>query len=216
MLPAEGSEDSPSGRTYETGRIEAFSDGMFAIAMTLLVLDLKVPPVMDHGPRLLPLLLKQWPSYVAFLTSFAFIGIMWINHHRLFSLIQRSDHGLLLLNGLLLLGVTIIPFPTQLLATYVGHRDQNVAAMVYNGVYVFLALFFNLLWRYASHNNRLLDERADPQSVRAITQAYALGPLFYLATFVISIFSVPVSLVANLLLAAFFALPERHQFKLTP
>lgn len=213
---SETSEVGASGPTYETGRIEAFSDGMFAIAMTLLVLDLKVPPVSNHGARLLPLLLKQWPSYIAFLTSFAFIGIMWINHHRLFSLIRRSDHGLLLLNGLLLLGITIIPFPTDLLATYVGHPDESVAAMVYNGAYVFIALFFNLLWRYASYKNRLLDKNVDPKSVQALTRAYAYGPLFYTANFILSIFSVPASLIVNLLLAAFFALPERHQLKFAP
>jgi len=94
----------------ETGRIEAFSDGVFAIAMTLLVLDLKVPKEVGVNLSLASALLEQWPSYLAFLISFATVGIMWMNHHRLFTLIHRTDHWLLVLNGLLLLGVTRFPF----------------------------------------------------------------------------------------------------------
>jgi len=91
--------NEPLENRAETGRIEAFSDGVFAIAITLLVLDLKVPApsAAAHGLGLGALLLRQWASYLAFATSFAFIGIMWINHHRLFTLIHRSDHTLLVL-----------------------------------------------------------------------------------------------------------------------
>src|ERR1044071_3471000 len=99
---------------HETGRIEAFSDGVFAIAITLLVLDLKVP-MERHGDReLLTALAQQWPTYLAYVTSFSTILIMWINHHRVFSLIGRADDRLLFYNGLLLLGVSIVPFPTSL------------------------------------------------------------------------------------------------------
>jgi TMEM175 potassium channel family protein len=198
----------------ETGRIEAFSDGVFAIAITLLVLDLKVPSPSAHGPGLAAILLRQWPSYLAFATSFAFIGIMWINHHRLFTLIRRSDHTLLLLNGLLLFGVTAVPFPTALLAAYIGHRDERVAAMVYSGTYVVIAIAFNLLWRYASYQNRLLDRRADPRAINAIHKAYAYGPLLYVIAFGLAILSVPASLGMNIALAIFFVLPTRHQLKL--
>src|SRR5262249_42578260 len=97
----------------ESERLEAFSDGVFAIAITLLVLELKVPP---RDADLAAALLSGWPSYVAFLTSFATIGIMWLNHHRLFTTIRRVDHGTLVLNGLLLLGVTALPFPTAIVA----------------------------------------------------------------------------------------------------
>src|SRR5215813_3568997 len=97
----------------ETSRIEAFSDGVFAIAITLLVLDLKVPPDPSGIHRLAELLLSEWPAYLAFLTSFATILIMWINHHRIFTLVGRSDDRLLFYNGLLLLGVTVVPFPTS-------------------------------------------------------------------------------------------------------
>ena len=127
----------------ETARIEAFSDGVFAIAVTLLILEVKIPAV--GAPHLRVQLLQQWPQYVAFVLSFAFIGIMWINHHRLFNYIRHADNNLLVLNLVLLLGVTIVPFPTAVLATRLGTPDQRTAAMLYNGTYVFIAICFNFL-----------------------------------------------------------------------
>src|SRR5204863_6829827 len=115
----------------ETQRLEAFSNGVFAIAITLLVLEMKVPH--DAGLGLGRALLDGWPSYFGFLTSFATIGIMWINHHRIFRLVGRIDHTLLILNGLLLLGVTFVPYPTAVLATYLGHPGDRIAAAFYSG-----------------------------------------------------------------------------------
>jgi uncharacterized membrane protein len=103
--------------TSETSRIEAFSDGVFAIAITLLILEIKIPT--PGSGRLSLQLMNQWPAYVSFLISFAFIGIMWINHHRLLTHIVRSDNTLLILN-LVLLGVVAVPFPTAVLAIHLG------------------------------------------------------------------------------------------------
>ena len=199
----------------ETGRIEAFSDGVFAIAMTLLVLDIKVPQEAP-GRTLLGALLHQWPAYLAFVTSFATVGIMWINHHRLFTLIKRIDHSLLVLNGLLMLGVTFVPFPTALVANYVSHRDQQVAAMVYSGWFTVIAIIFNLLWRYASHKNRLLDRKSDPQMIHAITHAYSFGPPLYFASFCLALVSVGASLALNMGLAVFYALPSKDRSSMGP
>src|SRR5450631_832802 len=106
----------------DASRLEAFSDGVFAIAITLLVLNLKVPPHdLPEGQTLLQALGHEWAAYEAFLISFATVGVMWISHHRLFTHIRRVDHGLLVLNTLLLLGVTVVPFPTALLA---AHRED--------------------------------------------------------------------------------------------
>src|SRR6266496_5950399 len=113
----------------ETSRIEAFSDGVFAIAITLLILDVHVPPASQAN--LGRALARQWPTYAAYLISFAFIGIMWVNHHRLFNHIRRSDNGLMFQNLLLLLGVTFVPFPTALLAAHFGATDKTVAAVVF-------------------------------------------------------------------------------------
>lgn len=135
-----------------TGRIEAFSDGVFAIAMTLLVLDIKVPHDLTPDRTLAQALVGQWPTYLAFATSFATILIMWVNHHRLFTHIGRGDDGLLFCNGLLLLGVVLVPFPTALVSEYLGRAGQKTAALIYNSTFIAIALCFNLLWRSASTN----------------------------------------------------------------
>ncbi|HYM68310.1 MAG TPA: TMEM175 family protein [bacterium] len=192
-----------------TGRVEAFSDGVFAIAITLLVLELHVPD-RAAGVPLTAALAGQWPSYLAFLTSFATIGIMWINHHRMFTLIRRSDHTLLVLNGLLLLAITAVPFPTGLVAAYLPYRDARTAVMVYCGTFTVIAVFFNVLWRYASSGHRLLDPRIDRQAASAITRAYAFGPALYLASFCLAVVSAAAALVLTVALATFFALPPRR------
>jgi uncharacterized membrane protein len=191
----------------ETRRIEAFSDGVFAIAITLLVLDLKVPRELDPGRTLVSALGAMWPTYLAFITSFATILIMWINHHRMFTLIGRADDRLLFYNGLLLLGVTIVPFPTALVAEYLRHEGQRTAAAVYNGTFIFIAISYNLLWRTAAVNDRLLHAHASRPAVQRIFVAYRYGPLWYVIAFVLGFVSVTASLVVNLALAVFFARP---------
>ena len=142
----------------ETGRIEAFSDGVFAIAVTLLVLELKVPslPGGGAGNALAAALLRQWPSYLAFVTSFFTILIMWANHHAIFNLVRRSDAEFLFANGFLLLLVTVVPFPTALLAQYLEKPGAPVAAAVYAGTFVLAGLAYNVLWRSAIRGRRLL------------------------------------------------------------
>ena len=197
----------------ETGRVEAFSDGVFAIAITLLILEIKIPKPSDGA--LANQLLRQWPSYFAFLISFAFIGVMWINHHRLFTHIKRCNNTLMILNLLLLLGVTIVPFPTAVLATHIGFADQRTAALLYNGVCVFIAIIFNLLWRYAvSRNHHLLGKEVDKENVGRISKQYAFGPLLYLFCAALAWISVPASLGANVVLATFFAIPPSHASKI--
>ena len=189
----------------ETTRIEAFSDGVFAIAITLLILEIKIPA--GSGP-LSEQLIRQWPSYLSFLISFTFVGIMWINHHRLFTHIARSDDVLLILNLLLLLGVVVVPFPTAVLATRLGGPDQLPALILYNSTYVFIAFIFNLLWRYAaSEKHQLLAEDVDPTSVQRISRQYAFGPVLYLACLGLSWLSASASLALGFALACFFALP---------
>ena len=192
----------------ETDRLEAFSDGVFAVAITILVFGITVPRGLPPGQRLLPALLAQWPAFLAFLTSFATVGIMWINHHALFTHIRRSDHTLLVLNGLLLLGITFVTFPTALVAEYIQHRDAKTAALVYSGTFVVIAILFNLLWRYAARDNRLLRRDVDRHAVEAITRSYSWGPPMYLFSFVLASISAEGSLILNMAMAVFFALPR--------
>jgi uncharacterized membrane protein len=195
----------------ETSRIEAFSDGVFGIAITLLILEIKIPPV--NGGDLRMQLMRQWPSYVSYLMGFTFIGIMWINHHRLFTHIHRSDHMLLVFNLLLLLGVTTVPFPTAVLASHLGHPDQRAALIFFDATFVFIAIFFNLLWRHASSPKRqLLDPKADhsEMKVRNISSRYAVGPIAYLTCLGLAWISVPASLVLNFALVCYFAVPPSN------
>ncbi len=200
----------------DTARIEAFSDGVFAIAITLLVLDLKVPKDTTTSAELARALVAQWPSYFAFLTSFATIGIMWINHHRLFTLIRRSDHILNLLNMLLLLGVTVTPFPTSLLAEYVGRNGEKLAAWIYSGTFVVISFLFNLLWHYAAAGRRLIGEGVPPAEVEAQSRQYLAGPLFYLIAAAVVPVSVPLCIAVALGLAVFFGLPFGRKARVRP
>jgi len=189
----------------ETARIEAFSDGVFAIAITLLILEIKIPA--PTSANLTAQLLRQWPSYVPFAISFAFIGIMWVNHHRLFTHIKRANSALLFLNLLLLLGVTAVPFPTAVLAQHYGGSGQRAAAILYHATYFVIAIFFNVLWQYSSRH--LLGKDADVSAAAGISAQYAVGPLMYLACIALTWVSVPLSLLLNIALAVFFAFPPR-------
>lgn len=202
-----------SNEAKETGRIEAFSDGVFAIAITLLVLDIKVPPH-ETTSDLLSALGAQWPHYLAYLTSFLMILIMWSNHHMMFRPIKRTDHVLLLLNGLLLMFVTLVPFPTSLVAEYLitGNANSNgtVATLVFGGLFFALAITFNLIWLYVSRNPTLLNPDINRNSVGDFTRRYRLGPLFYLLGFALAFWQPVASVVVYLVLAIFYAIPYQR------
>ena len=203
-------EIAPVEEGKDTGRLEAFSDGVFAIAVTLLVLELRapLPGTLHEGESLLHALLHEWPSYLAFVTSFVTVLIVWINHHNLFKMIRRTDHNLLLLNGFLLLVVTFIPFPTNVLAEYIQQPDARTAAIFYSGTFLVMAIAFNLLWRYTSHDGRLLARDADMQLVRVINKQFQIGPL----TYVVCVVGAAINAVAGFALvsalAVYWALPE--------
>ncbi|HEV7553311.1 MAG TPA: TMEM175 family protein [Candidatus Angelobacter sp.] len=185
----------------ETTRIEFFSDAVFAIAITLLVLELKIPKPEEP---LVPILFRQWPSYAAFLLSFVCIGVMWINHHRLFMLIKRADDTLRLLNLLLLLGVSAVPFPTAVLAEHLRGPDRRIAALIYNATFVFIAVAFRGLWRYAT-THQLLHENAAVPVIFNVFNRYGVAPLLYFFCFIIAWFDARASVIANAAVAVLFA-----------
>jgi uncharacterized membrane protein len=200
-----------------TGRLEAFSDGVFAIAVTLLVLQLKVPDTLDTQSRksLADLVVHQWPAFLAYVNSFLTILIMWLNHHNIFKLIRRSNHAFIILNGVLLMLITFVNYPTALLATALQPgataQDQQFATLVYTGTFVVTAVFYNVLWLYATYNGRLLGKDASKTLVAQITREYRFGPLFYLVAFLLAFVSVPASLAVTVLLAVYFALSGRNR-----
>jgi uncharacterized membrane protein len=135
---------------------------------------------------------------------------MWINHHRLFNRIKRTDTGLMLFNLLLLLVIVFIPYPTALLAQqYALAPGRPDAALLYSGTNVILAICFNVLWRYAAFHNRLIGKNVDSRDVESITRQYMFGPLLYVIAFGLAFISVPASIIFNLLVALVFAIPPR-------
>ena len=204
--------DSPGQQEVETNRIEAFSDGVFAIAITLLILDIHVPsgpiPSGEGTTWLLGQLVHQWPNYLSFFLSFLIVGVVWGNHHTMFSYIKRSNHFLIILNLLLLLSVVVIAFTAALLGHYLGTAGQQAAVMVYSGVLVIGGIFYNLLWWYASQNYRLIDRMLPPEVVRRVTRRYVFGPILYTLAFALSFFwnGTP-GLILCILLALIYLLP---------
>jgi uncharacterized membrane protein len=199
--PGEGERD--------TQRLEAFSDGVIAIAITLLVLDVHVPSLdeTEDGRQLWSKLVDLWPSYLGYLISFLTIGILWINHHDIFRYIGRVDRNLVIINTLFLLTVSFIPFPTALLSEYLGHEGERTATIVYSGWFLVVALSYNVLWRYPSTNRRLLAPDADPVAVASISSRFNLGPPSYLIAFIAAFIYPPASLVILALLAALYVWP---------
>jgi uncharacterized membrane protein len=188
----------------ETSRAEAFSDGVFAIAITLLILNVVLPP---HHEPLGPALLRLWPSYIAYAVSFLTIGIMWVNHHTIFQHIARVDRRFLLLNLMLLMLIAFVPFPTRVAAEF-ARSDENrrAAALLYGVTMTTTAIFFNSLWLYASHGARLLSADADRREVSGITRSYIPGAPMYGTATLIAFASSIASLVLFGAIALFYAL----------
>lgn len=188
-------------------RLEAFSDGVFAIAITLLVIEIKVPHL-DHestSRELLTALLGSWPSYLGFVISFFAILVVWINHHRFFQSLVGSDYRLLLANGFLLFIVSAMPFPTAVLADYLTTPAASAACAVYAGSLVMLNVGFILVWRIA-HSGGLLKEGSVS---RRLIFSLGLGFVVYLAAVFVAFINPYVSLMLCMILWPYWALVER-------
>jgi len=168
----------------ETGRLEAFSDGVFAFAITLLALDLRVP-ILAAGAdsrALASALAHQWPSYLAFVSSFFTVLIMWVNHHAVFKLVRRASPRVLFANGLLLMFTITVPFTTQLVSQYFSTPAAKAACAAYGFDFVLISIAFNLLWR-AVRVPAVLRSDAPRAVIEKINKNYAVGtPLYLLAT----------------------------------
>jgi uncharacterized membrane protein len=179
-------------RLSPTGRVEAFSDGVMAIAITLLVLDLKVPPLEDVSPGgLFAALAARWPSYVAYLAAFLTIGIIWLNHRTLVDRIARFDARLHWLNLMLLLGVATLPWPTALVAEYVqrGGPDASAATVLYGLLATLMALPWGFIWRHLADRPDLLEPGYDAAYARAEWRRGSIGvPIYVAATLVAFVF----------------------------
>jgi uncharacterized membrane protein len=208
------SEIQATSDAKETGRTEAFSDGVFAIAITLLILEIRVPHPGETGESLATLLLQQWPSYMAYVLSFLVIAVMWVNHHNLFRYIQRVDNLFLFLNSLLLMVITFVNFSTALLADYLlDPAGQQAAGLVYAGTGIVVAILFNLMWRHAIQNSRLIDANADRRLIQAISDQYRYGPLLYGVAFALVFISIWLSLALQFGLAIFVSFTDSTKIR---
>src|SRR5215217_506904 len=191
------------GAMLSTNRAEAFSDGVFAIAATLLVLELKVPHVEPGG--LADALLQRWPSYATYVVSFLTIGIIWVNHHAVMDRINYVNRPLLFLNLVFLMAVAAIPFPTALLADYLqaGH-DERLASAVYGVTMSLMGIAFGLIWAYAVLSDDLLHDKIDPDRAGRSLLIFTVGSPLYVLAIGVSLLSAELALVIYALLAFFY------------
>lgn len=186
-----------------TTRLETFSDGVFAIAATLLILDVRAT-----GSNLGHQLLHIWPSYAAYVLSFATIGIIWVNHHTVLAQIREVDRRFLFISVFFLMTVAFVPFPTQLVAEHVrgGGADARDAALVYGFTFTTMAILYAAMWLYAVRNGRLLRADADPRLVAGITRSFLPGTPLYLGSTLLAFASPTASVSMYVAIAVFYVL----------
>ena len=182
-----------------TSRLEAFSDGVFAIAATLLILN-----VAESGAPLSHALLRIWPSYAAYAVSFMTIGVIWINHHTVMDQIGKVNRTFLLITVAFLMLVAFIPFPTRLLAQNITSEGARAAAVSYGITLTLTAILFNVLWRYAAHRSRLLRPDAGARVVQGIARSYFVGPVTYFAATLVALVSPQLSAAQFAAIALFY------------
>jgi uncharacterized membrane protein len=188
-----------------SSRLETFSDGVFAIAITLLVLELGISAgTQDLGNSLLHI----WPSYFAYVTSFLTIGVIWVNHHVLFGYVDRVDRALLFLNTLLLMVVAFTPFPTRLVAEFLRRGDdERAAALTYGITFVIMSVLFQLLWRWMATGRRLIRPEIEQSQLDDISRSYNPGVPIYAGATLVALASPLASIALYLAIALFYALP---------
>lgn len=199
-------------KNYQPGlspkRIEAFSDGVFTVAITLLVLGIALPvltPLEVSEGKLLPALIALWPKFLVYAVSYFIIGIFWSAHHIMFHYIHRSDRVLLWLNLVFLLTISFLPFPVAL----IGQYYQDMTAIILYGSTLFLAgLFFALIWMYATHGHRLVAKDLDPRIIALGMKIILLAPIAYGVALLLALINPLYSLVLYVLVPIFYLLPS--------
>jgi uncharacterized membrane protein len=187
-----------------TSRLEAFSDGVFAIAITILIFDIKAPTNTQH---LLPALLALWPSYLGYVLSFLLVGLLWVNHHVMFEHIVKADRLLMFVNTVLLLVVAFVPFATSVLAaTFRSGAGENIAVALYGVTLTAAGLLFNAIWSHADRGG-LFDEGVTARGIRRMTKRILFGPAMYAIGAIIGFFLPVVGVVVYALLILFYWLP---------
>lgn len=198
---------------FTTARVEAFSDGVLAIAITLLVLDLHAGTSSELDGSLFHVLTTgdAWASYAAYIVSFGVLGITWVNHHSLFRQVAVVDRPLLFLNLGLLLGLSMLPWPTSVLAHHLaaGGADAHTAAFLYSLVMTYVAVMFSAIWWHVTTGGgRLLHTPMDAATVRASRRRFGLGVVTYSPTLGLAFVSAPLTLAVHAALAIYYAFEQ--------
>jgi uncharacterized membrane protein len=193
----------------DSGRLEAFSDGVFAVAITILALNLSVGGPGPHQLSLAAQLAAHWPAFVAYAVSFATIGIIWVNHHALFRNFSEIDRTLLFLNLLLLFFVVAIPFATSTIAAYLRQSgdDATLAAVIFQGVLVGLSVSFAGLFWWGIRRGHT-KTAFTPEAARRATIRFAIGNVAYLAAIGIAFLSATASLIISGLVAIYYVFEQ--------
>jgi uncharacterized membrane protein len=205
-MDSEPPPEAPAHPSIDTARLETFADGVMAIAITLLILEVSVPGV--EGARFGHALVHQWPSYAGYVVSFLTIGVIWVNHHHMFKLIERTNHAFLMMNVVFLMTIAFLPWPTALVASSI--RDPGArrpATLAYGLTLVALAVMFNVVWRYASGRGRLLAPSVSPKLIAQSRRGYAVGPVVYSVATLLAFASPFISLSIFAALAVYWLLP---------
>jgi uncharacterized membrane protein len=206
------SEPKPtSSFDVSTSRLEAFSDGVFAIAITLLIIEIKVPSHDDlRDQSLVHYIWQQWPKYFAYILSFVMIGIYWANHHYLFKLFKRTDHLFNLLNVFFLMTIAFLPYPTGVLGDYIIVAEHAKPAVSFYAFAIWLPAFsWLLIWLYAKHKKRIVDHELTPRFINALTWQYVLSNILYISAFLVSLISPITSIILCVGLTLLYLLPPK-------
>lgn len=192
----------------KTSRLEAFSDGVFSIAITLLILEIKVPP---SGSDLGSYLLSLWPSYLAYGMSFVVIGAIWINHHAMFDHIVRTDQQLLLLNTFHLMFISFLPFPTAILAQALHDgTNERLATSFYGGTLTVIGVLVTIMWGYAARDHCLLGNQISRDDAKVHGRRLLIGPMGYFVATLIALVAPWVALFFYIALNLFFLWPRKR------
>jgi uncharacterized membrane protein len=191
-----------------TSRIEAFSDGVFAIIITLLVLEIHVPQVQDKNisAALEHSLLAMTPKFLSYILSFVLVCIWWVAHHHLFHILKRSDRGLLWLNSLFLLWLAFIPFPTALMGDF---PNQRIAVMGYGTVTTLAGVSFCLMRYYAFYVGKLVDERIDRYLLKLAMIRSVINPVLHSIAVLLAFVDTRLSIALYIILPLMFFIPSK-------
>lgn len=201
-----------------TNRIEAFSDGVFAIAITLLVLEIRLPEQSGASHvSVAASLLAIWPSYFAYIFSFITVGIYWVNHHYIFRIYQRTNHVFNLLNVFFLMCISFLPFPTEVLGSHLLDVNEQRTTIAFYALGLLLPAFsWFLMWLYGSSNYRLIDTNLSPRFVQYLTRQYGFSPVIYLIALLITLIQPLVGLAIAVMLTFLYLLPSKPPVYVDP